>query len=205
MLAYDEGNVDARAGPDILRRVLPISMAPQENANLQPYTQADVFCGGGGVSHGAVQPGLKPAWGVDKNRDAMLVYTASFAAKGTEHLLMNVKKFLRRAETRILDFDIAVDVLHASPPSHIYVSRSPKGVSPKDSEVLGSVARFLQLATPRIFNLEEVWEFERTPLFDRLLCGILSQGYSVRWKLANCCDFGVPQKRRRRLILIASA
>lgn len=207
VLAFDEADVDARAGPHVLRqewtkwRASPVLKSARANSKPKPYTMGDALCGGGGTSRGAEQAGLLPACGFDANEEAMRVFAAKFAVMSTKCLTMSARDFLKHAGKS----GHGIDVLHASPPCQRFVTSTVGGPDQRDYDKVGSVARLLRLTTPRILTFEEVKEFGKTPLFDRLLCGILSEGYSLRRKVANCCDFGVPQQQRRRLILIASA
>jgi DNA (cytosine-5)-methyltransferase 1 len=207
MLAFDEADVEACARPDAIRQAwvkrrasLALKTA-RGNPRPNSYTLGDAFCGGGGVSRGAEQAGLLPTWGFDANKEAMQVFRANFANMKTLCLTESAEDFLKRAAK----FGCGVDVLHASPPCQRFVSFSHTGPDQRDDDNMDYIAQLLRSVAPRILTVEEVRDFAGTPLFDRLLCGILSEGYSVRWKIVNCSDFGRPQKQRQRLILIASA
>ena len=212
LLAFDEADSDVRIGANTIRRQWADARKRMSRRDLskgrskgrvsvESYTFGDAFCGGGGVSRGAENAGLLPSWGFDSDEDAMEVYKANFGSFQTECLPISASDFLIHASKQ----GYGVDVVHASPPCQRFVSMNPSKPDERDYENIDTVAQLLKTTKPRILTIEEVFEFGSTPLFDRLLCGILGQGYSVRWKIANCCDFGVPQKRRRRLILIASA
>ena len=60
---------------------------------------------------------------------------------------------------------------------------------------------------PRIVTFEEVPNLLRSPKhrvnFTTMVRDLTSLGYSVRWEIIECADFGLPQKRER-LFLIAS-
>lgn len=69
------------------------------------------------------------------------------------------------------------------------------------------VARIVGKVKPRMVTFEEVPNLLKNPehrvYFTTMVRDLTSLGYSVRWKVIECADFGVPQKRSR-LFLIAS-
>jgi DNA (cytosine-5)-methyltransferase 1 len=75
------------------------------------YTFADVFCGAGGASQGAVHAGLHVLWGLDKDQAAIQAYNYNHA--GAEIFLMDAHDFPPPEMAKTL---LRVDILHLSPP-----------------------------------------------------------------------------------------
>ncbi|KAI9675268.1 MAG: hypothetical protein M1817_001170 [Caeruleum heppii] len=170
----------------------------------QKYTVGDVFCGAGGASRGATMAGLHVKWGMDRDPAAMTSYLANFGptTTGTVGFITSVDKFLNSDAK-----DCQVDILHLSPPCQYF---SPAHtVEGKDDEentaTWLATAELLSKTKPRMVTLENTfglterhpkWAMKGIELFTCL-------GYSVRWAVLNCADYGLTQ-RRRRYILFAS-
>jgi|SRR5690242_11999891 len=75
------------------------------------YTFADVFCGAGGASQGAVQAGLHVRWGLDNDKDALTAYHLNHP--GALPFCQNAHNF---PPAGFDGADLRVDVLHLSPP-----------------------------------------------------------------------------------------
>jgi DNA (cytosine-5)-methyltransferase 1 len=75
------------------------------------YTFADVFCGAGGASQGALQAGLHVCWGLDNDEEALNAYYLNHP--GTLPFCRNAHHF---PPLGFKNSDLRVDVLHLSPP-----------------------------------------------------------------------------------------
>lgn len=166
----------------------------------QAYTFGDAYCGGGGVSCGAKQAGLKIKWAVDVDKHALETYQLNFNDVEVEHsdffsFLTNDSDFLR------------VDIAHCSPPCQTW-SPAHTVPCPRDdanSACVFSAGSLIREARPRILTLEETMGLpQRFPIiFNRVVLDMVEFGYSVRWSVLGCDDHGVPQERKR-LVMIAA-
>ena len=168
-------------------------------ANGQRYTFGDCFSGVGGMSRGAVSAGLRINWAFDFSLPACQAYTLNFF--GT--LVYNVWADQFSKSTG----DHKCDICHLSPPCQFFSDAHT--IQGKDDEMntasLFAIFDLLEKAKPRIVTLEQTAGLiRRHPLFFNAVINMFtSRGFSVRWKVMNCADFGVPQ-RRIRLFIIAS-
>ena len=166
------------------------------------YTFGDGFCGCGGASRGAYGAGLRIAWSFDQDPHAIATYHANFPHAQCEGIAAN-------DFATILNEDYKVDVLHLSPPCQIF---SPAHTRPgRNDESNGAsflaTEELLKKTRPRIVTLEETFGLTRTldnlPWFNAMIQVLTKLGFSVRWKVFNLQDFGLPQPRKR-LFLFAS-
>ncbi|KAI4123371.1 MAG: hypothetical protein LQ338_005303 [Usnochroma carphineum] len=151
------------------------------------YTVGDAFCGAGGASRGAKTAGFRVEWGVDFDPTAIQTYSQNF--------------FLARCEATPVDVFVTymeenyvVDVLHLSPPCKTF---SPAHTRPVEALLKKTKPRIVTMENT--FGLVERWR-------DWLHCMIrffTALGFSVCWKVFNLAEYGLPQARRR-LIVIAS-
>jgi DNA (cytosine-5)-methyltransferase 1 len=172
---------------------------------IQQYTFGDAFCGAGGCSSGASQAGLRVSWGFDKDRDAIRVYAANIGRReGAESLNEAVDEFYGRS-----DLDrFMVDVLHMSPPCQPFSAAHTVPSEIQDEinrAALLSVWHLLERIKPRVATIEETEGLvnRHVDWFNALINIFIQQGYSVRWKVVKCQDYGVPQQRKRLFIIAA--
>ncbi|OJJ38375.1 hypothetical protein ASPWEDRAFT_48623 [Aspergillus wentii DTO 134E9] len=168
--------------------------------NHQNYTFGDGFCGAGGVSSGAHKAGLHIKWAFDSSPYATDTYRRNFESAICEqsdifHFLTNEEKFLR------------VDISHGSPPCQTFSPAHTINCDRDDanSACIFSSSNLIKKAKPRVHTMEETSGlFERhKDTFHRVIQDFIEIGYSVRWAVLHCAEYGVPQIRRR-LVIIAS-
>ncbi|KAK2764998.1 hypothetical protein FQN54_008697 [Arachnomyces sp. PD_36] len=168
--------------------------------NRRRYTFGDGFCGAGGVSCGARQAGLEVSWGFDKSEHAMGTYRRNYHDAICE--TSEVADFLTNAPE-----DIIVDVIHCSPPCQTF-SPAKTIAGPNDDAneaCIFSVRQVVEKGKPRIFTMEETSGLQdrHGEFLNATIHTFVDLGYSVRWRLVDCASYGVPQ-RRKRLVVIAS-
>jgi DNA-cytosine methyltransferase len=159
---------------------------------LKP-TITTLFAGIGGVDRGAITAGYEPCESVEFDPQIAELHKANIGGK------MHVKNILdcdpRRFEK--------VDLLHASPVCKSYSSANTnKGEQQLDIDCAIKTSEFIAVLEPPIFTLENVQAYEKSKAFSIILEKLYSLGYWVNYQVLNAADFGVPQSRRR-LILVA--
>ena len=166
----------------------------------QRYTFGDGFCGCGGVSRGATIAGLTLRWAFDFENPMCMSYRRNFPA---------ARVFCTDAFdfATIQNFNAKVDVLHLSPPCQYFSpAHTSEGINDERNTASSFVIfELLKKAKPRIVTLENTLGLEqRHPLY---LHAVIQQftvlGFSIRWKTIDLRDYGVPQSRRRLIIIAA--
>ena len=166
---------------------------------MQRYTFGDCFCGAGGMSRGAINAGLRIDWGFDFNLAACQSYAMNFF--GTPVYNVAADQFTNGEGSR------KVDICHLSPPCQFFSDAHT--IQGKDDDMntasLFAIFNLLQKTKPRVVTLEQTSGLiRRHPhFFNAVVNMFTSKGFSVRWRVRNCADYGLPQ-RRMRLFIIAS-
>ncbi|KAL8844316.1 MAG: hypothetical protein Q9176_001226 [Flavoplaca citrina] len=184
-----------------LHQTLPL---PVESDRLghqtRRYTFGDLFCGAGGCSRGAKSAGLRVTWGFDFDPAAIDSYAKNFFGARCEATPADVF-------SSILDDNFFVDVLHFSPPCQPY---SPAHTRPRQNDEMNeatffAVGEIIKKSKPRVVTLENTFGLaQRWPEWmDALIRFFTALGFSVRWRVLNLAYYGVPQARRR-LVVMAS-
>ncbi len=164
------------------------------------YTFGDAFCGGGGCSRGAKSAGLRVVWGFDSDLASIDSYAKNFFGARCEATPADV--FIS-----ILNEDFCVDILHLSPPCQPY---SPAHTRPGQNDEMNeatffAVGEIIKKCKPRIVTLENTFGLaQRWPEWmDALIRIFTTLGFSVRWRVLNLAEYGLPQTRRRLVIIAA--
>jgi len=162
----------------------------------------DLFCGAGGLTHGLMKAGIRVVAGIDI--DVKAKYAFETNNTGTKFLSWD----LSRRNSRSLESlypEGGIRVLAGCAPCKPF-SKLTNGISDhKDWDLLDYFGRFVNGLRPDIVTMENVPELaERgVEVFDRFKEILRKNGYHIDHKIVNCADYGVPQMRRR-LVLLAS-
>lgn len=173
--------------------------SPCQGSRPYAYTFGDCFCGGGGMSRGAAMAGLNIQWGFDFNKHACGTYAANFLNAVTHNLWAH--------EFSGLDGEHQVDICHLSPPCQFFSDAHT--VMGKDDDMntasLFAIMELLKKIKPRAVTLEQTSGLLRRHelYFNAVIQIFTSMGFSIRWRLINCADYGLPQQRCR-IFIIAS-
>ena len=168
------------------------------------YTFGDAFAGAGGTSSGALAAQLKMKFAFDLDEGACRTYKANFQM--TELVMQaDVADFIPMAIAQLNRF--LVDLLHMSPPCQPFCgsNRTPnQEQDQKNLEAFGKVPHLLEVCKPRIATLEEaksLTDKDKRAHFRQLISSFIKKGYSVQWKAVDLSTFGVPQTRKRTIII----
>lgn len=162
----------------------------------------DLFCGVGGLTYGLQKAGIPVVAGIDIDQSCEYAYSQNnncrFVGMSIEDLTgKEVKAMLRGADIKIL-----VGCAPCQPFSSHRKDKKNRSQH-KDWKLLYEFARLVKQARPHIVSMENVPELSKEKVFDDFIETLKSEGYHVTYKVVNVADYGVPQ-RRKRLILLAS-
>lgn len=155
-------------------------------------TYGDFFTGFGGMTCGAKAAGLDVVFGVEYDADLAAVYRRNFG----DHVLVE----------DLTTFDVAqlprVDVFHASPVCTRASQANPKAVeSPLDLATAEATLRYIAHALPDIVTIENVYAYRKFESWRLIARGLLRAGYTYSFWHVNMADHGVPQTRKRMIVV----
>ncbi|KAK0668597.1 putative DNA methylase essential for RIP [Cercophora samala] len=176
----------------------------ENSSDLRPgqrYTAADIFAGAGGASRGIERSGCRLLFSLDHWESAANSLRRNFP--GTHIYQKDVTDFVTDDLPPEHSYP---DILHLSPPCQFW---SPAHtVAGKDDEkniaVLFSCTDLIQKLRPRVFTVEQTFGLihDRFRLyFHTFLQGFTRHGYSLRYKVLHLNEYGLPQTRRRLVII----
>lgn len=170
-----------------------------------PQSQAeviDLFCGVGALSYGLQKAGLKIMAGYDVNARCKYAFERNNSAK---FFARDVGK-LTASELRSHFSRQVPTVLAGCAPCQPFSTYKQRY---EEDPQWGLVHKFAELAVevqPDFVTMENVpalLKYKGGTVFEHFRQSLMSAGYTVDWAVAKCEQFGVPQKRRR-LVVIAS-
>lgn len=165
------------------------------------FTFGDAFCGAGGASRGAQLAGLSISWGFDVDGDSGSSYRRNFD-RATFHQI-DAQQF-----HIIPQSEVQVDVLHLSPSCQAFSAMNTTPDGGRNGEYnrssFLSCLSIINRVRPRIVTMEQVpgLLFDRSALyFGNFLRDLVDLGFSVTWALLRADLQGVPQARKRLIIV----
>jgi DNA (cytosine-5)-methyltransferase 1 len=153
-------------------------------------TLVDLFAGCGGMTRGFEDSGaFRSVFAVEFDRAAAATYTVNFGEHVACGPIEDVAAFPR------------ADVVIGGPPC--------QGFSPLNREAVGferrglwtEYLRALEAVEPRAFVMENVPELLRSAEYAEFRRRAESLGFEVEGAILNAADFGVPQRRRRAIVI----
>ena len=162
----------------------------------------DLFCGVGGLTHGLKKAGIKVRAGIDLDTSCKYAYETNNKAKfiGEDISKINgedLTKFWKEDE---------VKVLVGCAPCQPFSAHSNKVKNKEDGDKWNLLNEFLRIAEetkPIVISMENVPNLSNKDIFKNFVNKLHELGYNVSYKNVYCPDYGIPQKRRR-LVLLAS-
>ncbi|WP_380158825.1 DNA cytosine methyltransferase [Kineococcus sp. R86509] len=158
-------------------------------------TTIDLFAGCGGMTVGFTREGFKPILGVEFNKWAAATYAANF---GVDHTWYgDINDF---PDDKIPDADVVI----GGPPCQGFSNLGSKDVNDPRNQLWKQYMRFVQVARPDVFVLENVQRFSAASEFQLLLAeadhGMLKD-YHLEWGVLLAADYGVAQRRPRTIVI----
>lgn len=162
----------------------------------------DLFCGAGGLTHGFVLEGLSVVAGIDLDPACRFPYEAN---NQTQFLERDISKV---TVTELCDLfgDAEMTVLAGCAPCQPFSTYAQRyELDGKDGKwgLLYEFARLAKGARPDVITMENVPTVAKHEVFHDFVDTLERLGYSVWFDVVDSSQYGVPQTRRR-MVLLAS-
>jgi DNA (cytosine-5)-methyltransferase 1 len=162
----------------------------------------DIFCGIGGLSYGLKKAGISVVAGVDVDESCRYPYEKNVQA---EFILKDVSQLRGEEISEKYWSNDVVRILAGCAPCQPFSTHSNKiknKTRTKKWRLLREFERLVGETNPHIVTMENVPNLANQKIF-RDFVAFLESGYYVSYSNVYCPDYGIPQKRRR-LVLLAS-
>ncbi|MEO0568811.1 MAG: DNA cytosine methyltransferase [Pseudomonadota bacterium] len=174
-----------------------------EDEDPRPLGQVvDLFCGVGALSHGLKRAGFQIVAGYDTDKRCK----HAFETNNASHFFCRDVAKLGADEVSSHFSGELPTVLAGCAPCQPFSTYKHRYDEDPRWDLVESFARLAANVRPDFVTMENVpslLKYKQGTVFKRFKEIIENVGYDVRWQVAKCEDFGVPQ-RRRRLVVVAS-
>ena len=153
-------------------------------------TLVDLFAGCGGMTRGFADSGaFRSVFAVEFDRDAGATYAANFGDHVACGPIEDVASFP------------AADVVIGGPPCQGFSPLNRAAVGFERRGLWREYLRALQAIEPQAFVMENVPELLRSAEYAEFKRRAEELGFDVTAEILNAADFGVPQRRRRAIVI----
>lgn len=150
----------------------------------------DLFAGCGGLTRGFCDTGrFQPIFAVECDEDAAATYRANFGDHVFCGPIEEVESFP------------AADVIVGGPPCQGFSPLNMRRVGLERRTLWREYLRALEEAEPEVFLMENVPQLLRSAEYNEFRKAAEGLGFEIAGDVLNAADFGVPQMRRRAIVI----
>lgn len=158
------------------------------------YTAASLFCGAGGLDMGFEQAGIHVIWANDCNQDACQT-----------HRLWSNATVICDDIAKIKTSDVPpIDILLGGFPCQGFSISGPRRLDDSRNTLYKHYVRFVKEKQPLCFvgeNVQGLLSMGNGAILEAIIEDFSRCGYNVFYELVNAKDYGVPQDRKRLIII----
>ena len=176
----------------------------EKSKNKQNINVLDLFCGCGGMSKGLIDAGLNILAGIDIWDKAINNYKKNYEHAG---ICADLTKLTPEKFQELYNKDgKVIDVIVGSPPCQGYSMSGRRDVNDPRNSLFMEYLKFLNYFKPKMFLMENVIGMLSMKTEDNrkvidIIINLLNQNYNIIINKLYASDFGVPQNRRRVIII----
>lgn len=155
----------------------------------------DLFCGCGGLSLGFEKAGMEVVAAFDNWIDALTVYRKNFSHPAIRADLRNVEESVNAVRS------YEPDMIIGGPPCQDFSSAGKRDEDNGRGDLTVCYAKIVSEVRPKWFVMENVERILKTNKLQDALNVFKSAGYGVTFTVLNAALCGVPQKRKRFVMI----
>lgn len=162
----------------------------------------DLFCGVGGLTCGLQQAGLNVVAGLDSDETCRYAYTTN---NHSHFVCADISTISSRCIDKLYNRS-TIKVLVGCAPCQTFSKQTNKyknRINDKKWNLLRFFSQHVKNICPHIVSMENVPELIKYNVFRDFVSELKELNYHVYYKIINCSEYGLPQKRRR-LVFLAS-
>lgn len=168
---------------------------------MEKYNVVDLFSGIGGLSYGfATLPEFDIIAANEIEKDISIAYTLNHPH--VKMLNCDISHLTKEVFDDVLG-EKSVDLVVGGPPCQSYSTLGKRQMDDR-ANLFMQYKRVLSILNPRAFvfeNVSGILSMDKGKLFEKVQKEFESLGYSLKYKLLNAVDFGVPQFRERVILV----
>jgi DNA (cytosine-5)-methyltransferase 1 len=161
----------------------------------------DIFCGVGGLTHGLAKGGIRVVAGIDVDPECRFPYEANNESMFLELDVSMVTGDQLRALWAGGQYSLLAGCAPCQPFSTYGRRKGRQSISKKKWGLVAHFGRLVKESCPDFVTMENVPQLIDHKVFEEFVFSL--GGYEVWWDVIDCTRYGVPQTRKR-LVLLAS-
>src|SRR6266850_7420959 len=170
---------------------------------MRLHTAIDLFSGCGGLTLGLKRAGFNVIGAIEIDQLAASTYTRNHP--GVRVWDKDIRKIKTREMMRSLGIHPGqLDLLAGCPPCQGFSSirtRNQKTTTDKRNSLIFEFLRFVRAFRPKTIMMENVPGLTGYYRFKEFTDKLSAEGYEIEPNILNAADYGVPQRRRRLIVL----
>lgn len=156
-----------------------------------------LFSGGGGLDLGFISAGYEVIWAIDNNSNAVSTYKTNIG----DHIICK--------DINQIDIDTIphADVVIGGPPCQSFSLAGNRNVEDERGQLVWKYIHIIESIEPKAFVFENVIGLlsaknsKGEKIIELLKIAFKNIGYTINQKIINAADYGIPQKRKRIIIV----
>jgi len=149
----------------------------------------DLFCGAGGMSLGFVRAGFDPVFAVDIDGPAVATARANFGCHVVEAAIESIADYP------------AADVIIGGPPCQGFSQLGKRLPNDPRNQLWRYYMKAVDLVRPAAFVIENVPQLLTSQEYAEIRREAHRLGYEIDGRVLNAADYGVPQTRKRAIVV----
>lgn len=161
----------------------------------------DLFCGVGGLSYGLQRAGLPIAAGIDSDKSCQFAYETNIKAR---FIAGDISGYNPRKVGNLYGKGKIKILVGCAPcqPFSLYALKKKRS-NDNRWELIVDFGKIIEKCKPEVVSMENVPNLKGRDIFQNLVSLLRNLGYFVDYSIVHSEKYGVPQMRRR-LVLLAS-
>ncbi|MHB1165073.1 MAG: DNA (cytosine-5-)-methyltransferase, partial [Candidatus Nanopelagicales bacterium] len=177
----------------------------EEGETVKPRPSAvELFCGCGGLSTGLLDAGYDVRLGIDLDAPSLIAFEHNHSYRGSRSLRADVAE-LSGADVLVAAGLARLDLLAGGPPCQPFsIAGKRRGLNDPRGHLVAEFLRLVDEIRPRAVLLENVPALVSShsgAVVQAIESTLSNLGYGVNWAVVNAAAYGVPQNRKRLIII----
>lgn len=162
----------------------------------------DLFCGVGGLTAGLQKAGINVVAGIDIENKCKFPYEINNNARFINADLKKVKSvFIKNLYPKDTDVTVLAGCAPCQPFSSYSYRYKGMDVTKNKMDLLDTFARIVEDIEPDVVSMENVPQLSKEIIFNNFITTLKKLNYKVKWHIVYAPEYGVPQKRKRLVLL----
>lgn len=185
---------------------------------MRKYTYIDLFAGCGGLSLGLYKAGWNGLFAVEKNKDAfstlehnLIINKKHFSwPNWLQQDVIDIYELIKTHRNELSNLNGKIDLVVGGPPCQGFSMAGKRMKNDARNKLVNAYIEFIDIVRPKVLFLENVHGFtvgfeynnKRGKPYSTIVKEKLEKiGYNVDSNIVNVSDYGVPQSRKRFILV----